>query len=209
MEGGHDTLIHAAQTVAGEQARARRPRGQIIALSAVLATGLALSGLAAAIDGFIDDGGLRLLSSVILVLILGILLSLAAAIWSHEPDRWRHRFRPQRYTDGNFDRIAAAIGTEPLGAALFVPPGRVMAAAWVREVLAERLMVGPRLGPAQLRIALEQPGEAEIFHGKPAMRRFLEETRDLGVVKKGNILTATRMEFLRLAEAAMREAGEL
>lgn len=184
-------------------------RGLLLALFAVLAIGLALAALVMATDYIVKDGGLRLLVSGIVLAILGVLLALAAALWSREPDRWRHRFIPQRYTDANFGQLTAVLGAAVPAGAPVVVPQRLLAATWVREVLAERLMAGSQLGPAELRTALEMPGQSRLLRERPAMRRFLEETRDLGVAKKDTVLTASREEFLRLAGAALREADDL
>jgi hypothetical protein len=185
------------------------PRGLFITLIMVVAIGLALAAILITADHFVEDGGLRLLVSGIILAVLGISITLAAVLWSREPDRWRHRFTPQRYADADFGRLTTALSAAvPVGAPVVVPL-RLLAATWVREVLAERLMMGLRVGPADLREALEMPRQSGLLRECPAMRRFLEETRDLGMARKGTVLTVSREEFLRLAGAALREADDL
>lgn len=162
-----------------------------------------------ALDYFIREGGMRMLSAGVLLGVAGIVLAVLAALWAREPDRWRHRFAPRRFADQSYERLAGTLGRDFPPGLPIIPPERVLSATWVREVLTERLMSGAGLDPAALAAALEDPLGHRALGDRPSMRRFLDETRDLGVARKGTVLTLQRKEFLRLADAALREAGTL
>jgi len=179
------------------------------ALLLVLLAGLSLGASAVAIDAYLRDGGLRMFSAGAFLGSLGIFLAVAAAIWTREPPAWKHRFVPQRYNDGLFMRIAAAFGSDPPPLSPMIPPERILAATWVREALAERLVMGLRLGPMELSTALDRPRQSHALDDRPALRRFLDETRDLGVAQRGTVLTLSRKEFLKAAEEALGEADTL
>jgi len=175
----------------------------------VLLSGLALVGAAIALDYYLREGGTRMVSAGLLLAVAGVVMAVMAAIWTREPEPWRHHFFPRRHADGNLDRLVVALGTECPPSLPVIMPDRVLSATWVREVLTERLMTGAGLDPPGLAFALEHPLDDPALGDRPAMRRFLDETRDLGVARKGTVLTLQRKEFLKLADAAMKEAGSL
>lgn len=208
MEGSPDGRLSAAGGAAAAPGEPG-PNGRLGQLLAVLLAGIAAGASAVAFDVYLRDGGHRMLAAGILLGVLGLSLALAAAIWSREPQPWRHRFVSQRYHDALYPRIAAVLSAEMPPRVPVITPERVLSATWVREALAERIVMGRNLGPSEVATALDRPLESEALADRPALRRFLHETRDLGVAPAGTVLTLPRKEFLKAAEAALSEAGSL
>jgi hypothetical protein len=195
----------AAAPAAGDDGSGRRTG----AILMVLLSGIAIGASALVLDAYIREGGLRMLVAGLLLGVLGLFLSMAAALWSLEPRPWRHRFVPVRYQDELYPRLASVLGAELPPQVTMVTAERILSATWVREALAERIVMGLGLDPAKIAAALDRPMESEYLEDRPAVRRFLQDTRDMGMVAKGTVLTLPRKEFLKAAESALAEAGSL
>ena len=179
------------------------------ALLTVLFTGMIFAALLLMLDAVIPQGEWRLLVAGILTGVLGLVLALSASFWTREPMVWRHRFLPQTHADLALPRTASFLGAEIPPGSPYVSQERLVAAAWVREVLTERLMLARGLTPSQLGAIMDRPNEAELLDDVPNLRRVLADTKDLAVAPKGSVLMMSRKEFLKIVDKALEEAKSL
>jgi hypothetical protein len=84
---------------------------------------------------------------------------------------------------------------------------RVKVCLWLREAIAEYLELTWTGSPYEFRRMLSDPNSSRYLDDKPALRMFLYDMLDLGVVGSDSVLLMRRDKFLELVEKIFREVG--